>query len=336
MSAYEMMRRNRRSACSWSEAVDGGQGAGDLRQVGPRFRHRSGETIAEDRFLILHGNETMADLPLSKLASSAPEFDPPVGRDTRAARGGPGARGRPHRRARGADLFAQLLLESWVYEQYDHMVMAETVVPPGLGAGVVRGAWHRQGAGLHLGRDAALRQGEPGRGRQAGRGRSPGATCAPWVPGLGRDRQPELRQSREARDHGPARRRDQRPSARLRRARHADRVGAMSASTTRPMAWASCRRRPSGRLGLLDHLDDLITGVPRSGDILLLLGETRGILGSPPAGRGLQPRGWRRAAGRSGRGTPRRAFSLDNAADGACTDERRGLRGPSRWRRRRA
>jgi phosphoribosylformylglycinamidine synthase len=34
-----------------------------------------GETIPEDRFLILHGNEVKADLPLSKLSSSAPEYD---------------------------------------------------------------------------------------------------------------------------------------------------------------------------------------------------------------------------------------------------------------------
>lgn len=36
-----------------------------------------GETMAEDRFLVLHGNEVMADLPLSTLASSAPEYDRP-------------------------------------------------------------------------------------------------------------------------------------------------------------------------------------------------------------------------------------------------------------------
>ena len=36
-----------------------------------------GETIPEDRFLILHGNEVKADLPLSKLSSSAPEYDRP-------------------------------------------------------------------------------------------------------------------------------------------------------------------------------------------------------------------------------------------------------------------
>ncbi len=36
-----------------------------------------GETIAEDRFLILHGNEVKADLPLATLAGSAPEYDRP-------------------------------------------------------------------------------------------------------------------------------------------------------------------------------------------------------------------------------------------------------------------
>ena len=36
-----------------------------------------GETIAEDRFLILHGNEVKADLTLSWLASSGPEYDRP-------------------------------------------------------------------------------------------------------------------------------------------------------------------------------------------------------------------------------------------------------------------
>ena len=36
-----------------------------------------GETIAEDRFLIVHRDVVMADLPLSKLSSSAPEYDRP-------------------------------------------------------------------------------------------------------------------------------------------------------------------------------------------------------------------------------------------------------------------
>ena len=98
-----------------------------------------GETIAEDRFLILHGNEVKADLPLSKLSSSAPEYDrpwvetPPVAipfADTLQI--GP------------IDALKALIgspnhaHKAWVWEQYDTMVMADTVRMPGLGAGVVR------------------------------------------------------------------------------------------------------------------------------------------------------------------------------------------------------
>ncbi len=36
-----------------------------------------GETLDEDRFIVMHGNEVKADLPLSTLASSAPEYDRP-------------------------------------------------------------------------------------------------------------------------------------------------------------------------------------------------------------------------------------------------------------------
>ena len=40
-----------------------------------------GETMEEDRFIVMHQGETKADLPLSRLSSSAPEYDPSVGRD---------------------------------------------------------------------------------------------------------------------------------------------------------------------------------------------------------------------------------------------------------------
>jgi phosphoribosylformylglycinamidine synthase len=97
-----------------------------------------GETIAEDRFLIIHGNETKADLPLSKLSSTAPEYD------------------RPWVETPAAEAFTEALdidpieglislisspnyaRKQWVWEQYDSQVMADTVRTPGLGAGVVR------------------------------------------------------------------------------------------------------------------------------------------------------------------------------------------------------
>ncbi|WP_435141666.1 phosphoribosylformylglycinamidine synthase subunit PurL [Pseudopelagicola sp. nBUS_19] len=97
-----------------------------------------GETIAEDKFLIVHNEKVVADLPLSKLASTAPEYD------------------RPWVETPTADKLADVpqidaidglraLLASpnyagkqWVYEQYDTMVMADGVRLPGNGAGILR------------------------------------------------------------------------------------------------------------------------------------------------------------------------------------------------------
>tara|TARA_R110000764_G_scaffold58176_1_gene126546 strand:- start:5538 stop:7697 length:2160 start_codon:yes stop_codon:yes gene_type:complete len=97
-----------------------------------------GETIPEDRFHIVYNGETMADLPLSKLASSAPEYDRPWVETPAAA---------PLADVPGIDPIDGLraLLSSpnyagkqWVYEQYDTMVMADSARTPGLGAGIVR------------------------------------------------------------------------------------------------------------------------------------------------------------------------------------------------------
>ncbi len=97
-----------------------------------------GETIPDDRFLILHGTDIKADLPLSKLASSAPEYD----RAWVPTIPDPTLPDLPDITAMQA---LQTLLTSpsyahkaWVWEQYDAQVMADTVVTPGAGAGVVR------------------------------------------------------------------------------------------------------------------------------------------------------------------------------------------------------
>jgi phosphoribosylformylglycinamidine synthase II len=97
-----------------------------------------GETIAEDRFLILHGQDIKADLPLSKLSSSAPEYDRPWVESP-----APEALPRlPHilplealRALIGSPSYAH---KAWVYEQYDAQVLADTIRIPGMGAGVVR------------------------------------------------------------------------------------------------------------------------------------------------------------------------------------------------------
>ena len=97
-----------------------------------------GETIAEDRFIIQLNGETKADLPLKALSGNAPEYD------------------RPWVATPAADPFDETLdidpmeglralitspnygAKQWVYEQYDTQVMADIVRTPGLGAGVIR------------------------------------------------------------------------------------------------------------------------------------------------------------------------------------------------------
>ena len=97
-----------------------------------------GETIAEDRFLILHGNDVKADLPLSKLSSSAPEYDRPWV-ETPAATAAPALPTITPIAALkaliGAPSYAH---KAWVWEQYDTQVGADTIRRPGIGAGVVR------------------------------------------------------------------------------------------------------------------------------------------------------------------------------------------------------
>ncbi|MEK6204405.1 MAG: phosphoribosylformylglycinamidine synthase subunit PurL, partial [Amylibacter sp.] len=97
-----------------------------------------GETIAEDRFLVLHNGEVKADLPLKALSGTAPEYDRPWVETPKPA---------PLSNAPEVDAAEALLKlvgsanyssRRWVYEQYDQMVMADTVVRPGSDAGVVR------------------------------------------------------------------------------------------------------------------------------------------------------------------------------------------------------
>jgi len=97
-----------------------------------------GETIAEDSFLVLHHGEIKADLPLKALSGTAPEYDRPWVETPVPA----GLTDIPSVDA--ADSLLKLAgspnysSRAWVYEQYDQMVMADTVVRPGSDAGVVR------------------------------------------------------------------------------------------------------------------------------------------------------------------------------------------------------
>jgi phosphoribosylformylglycinamidine synthase len=97
-----------------------------------------GETIAEDRFVILHGNETVANLPLSKLSSEAPEYDRPWQPTDAPTAMDPVPSVDPIDALKALIASPNYCSRAWVYQQYDSQVMADTVRAPGLGAGVVR------------------------------------------------------------------------------------------------------------------------------------------------------------------------------------------------------
>ncbi len=97
-----------------------------------------GETIAEDRFLVLHGDEEKADIPLSRLSSAAPEYDRPWVPTTETAPLGIVPLIDPIDGLKALISSPNHASRHWIYEQYDSSVMADTVRGPGHGAGVVR------------------------------------------------------------------------------------------------------------------------------------------------------------------------------------------------------
>ncbi len=97
-----------------------------------------GETIAEDRFLIRLNGEVKADLPLKALSGEAPEYDRPWVETPTPE---------PYTDTPDIDIADALLKligspnhasKAWVWSQYDHMVLADTVIRPGSDAGVIR------------------------------------------------------------------------------------------------------------------------------------------------------------------------------------------------------
>ncbi|MHA1527979.1 MAG: phosphoribosylformylglycinamidine synthase subunit PurL [Alphaproteobacteria bacterium] len=97
-----------------------------------------GHTISEDRFVIRHGGEIKADLPLKALSGAAPEYDRPWIATPPAAPLGEVPSSDPAAALVALMGSANLCSRAWVWQQYDHMVMADTAVRPGSDAAVVR------------------------------------------------------------------------------------------------------------------------------------------------------------------------------------------------------
>jgi phosphoribosylformylglycinamidine synthase subunit PurL len=100
-----------------------------------------GETTPSKRFVVRHGGAVMADLPIKELGDEAPVYDRPH-------KGGPkppvidAASVKPPMGA--ADALEKLIgspdlcSKRWVWEQYDHVILGNTVQRPGGDAAVVR------------------------------------------------------------------------------------------------------------------------------------------------------------------------------------------------------
>ena len=100
-----------------------------------------GETTPTKRFVVRHGGKVMADLPIKELGDQAPVYERPYAETPKPAlvKAGdvtpPVATADALMRLIGS---ADLCSKRWVWEQYDHVILGNTVQRPGGDAAVVR------------------------------------------------------------------------------------------------------------------------------------------------------------------------------------------------------
>ncbi|MFO1106174.1 MAG: phosphoribosylformylglycinamidine synthase subunit PurL [Amaricoccus sp.] len=237
-----------------------------------------GETIPEDRFLILQGGVVKADLPLKALSGSAPEYDRPWRETPKPAPLGALPEIAP------IEALGRLVASpnyggrAWVWSQYDHMVMADTVVRPGSDAGIVR--VHGTGKAIAFTSDVTPRYclADPWRGgvqavaeayrNLSASGAKPLATTDNL--NFGNPEKPEIMGQFVGCIKG---------------------IGAAVAALDMPIVsgnvslynetdgQAILPTPTIGAVGLLESLDAVIGMAPAPGDALVLIGESRGHLG---------------------------------------------------------
>jgi len=154
-----------------------------------------GETIPEDRFLIMLNGECKADLPLRALSGNAPEYDRPWVETPAAADMDDVPEVDPIDALKALISSVNYASKQWVYEQYDSQVMADTMERPGFGAGVIRVHGTDKKTGFHIGCYAPLRACEPRNGGTSSCGRSLSQSDFCRCASFGQHRQHEFRQS---------------------------------------------------------------------------------------------------------------------------------------------
>jgi phosphoribosylformylglycinamidine synthase subunit PurL len=100
-----------------------------------------GETTPTKRFLVRHGGAVMADLPIKELGDEAPLYDRPHDASARLPVIDAASVKPPMGNADALEKLigsADLCSKRWVWEQYDHVILGNTVQRPGGDAAVVR------------------------------------------------------------------------------------------------------------------------------------------------------------------------------------------------------
>jgi phosphoribosylformylglycinamidine synthase subunit PurL len=100
-----------------------------------------GETTPSMRFLIRHGGDVMADLPIKELGDEAPVYDRPFRESAKLPVIEPASITPPMKVADALEKLIgspDLCSRRWVFEQYDHIIGGNTVQRPGGDAAVVR------------------------------------------------------------------------------------------------------------------------------------------------------------------------------------------------------
>jgi phosphoribosylformylglycinamidine synthase subunit PurL len=100
-----------------------------------------GKTTPTRRFLIRHGADVMADLPIKELGDDAPLYDRPFAESARLPVIDATSVNPPMSNADALEKLIgspDLCSRRWVFEQYDHVILGNTVQRPGGDAAVVR------------------------------------------------------------------------------------------------------------------------------------------------------------------------------------------------------
>ncbi len=237
-----------------------------------------GETIPEDRFIVRLNGAVKADLPLKALSGEAPVYDRPWVPTPAPTPLGPVPEVDPAEALLRLIGSPNLCGRAWVWSQYDHMVMGDTVLPPGSDAGVIR--VHGTAKGLAFTSDVNPRycRANPERGGMQAVAEAFRNLCATGARPLattdnlnfGNPERPEIMGQFVGCIKG---------------------IGAACRALDMPIVSGnvSLYNETEGRailptptvgaVGLLTDLGQLIRMVPAEGDALVLLGETRGHLG---------------------------------------------------------